>query len=52
MFENKTMDKKPQHAPTVAKIPFVEDIRLQKTDPVLCKRLEDTKIVEKVSAHS
>lgn len=45
MYEDKTMVKKPQPVPL--KIPH-EDVRLGKVDSALSKRLEDTKLVEKV----
>lgn len=51
MFEEKTMEKKMQATVPAVKPPvLVEDVRLQKVDPTptLSKRLEDTKIVEKV----
>ncbi|XP_045487005.1 histone-lysine N-methyltransferase SETD1 isoform X1 [Pieris rapae] len=44
MYEEKTMEKKPQPVPM--KIPH-EDVRLAKVDSTLSKRLEDTKLVEK-----
>ncbi|CAH0595342.1 unnamed protein product [Chrysodeixis includens] len=48
MFENKTVDKKPQPAPTVVKPPVVvEEVRPPKVDPTLSKRLEEAKITEK-----
>lgn len=45
MYEDKTMEKKPQPVPM--KVPH-DDVRLAKVDPTLSKRLEDTKLVEKV----
>ena len=53
MFENKTVDKKPQLVapPIITKPPpvIVEEVRPPKVDPTLSKRLEETKITEKVS---
>lgn len=42
------MEKKPQLVVPVQP-PVVEDVRAPKVDPSLSKRLEETKIVEKVS---
>ncbi|KAJ8711311.1 hypothetical protein PYW07_008553 [Mythimna separata] len=51
MFENKTVEKKPQLVapPIIAKPPpvIVEEVRPPKVDPTLSKRLEETKITEK-----
>ncbi|XP_063541575.1 histone-lysine N-methyltransferase SETD1 [Cydia strobilella] len=46
MFEDKTMEKKPQ--PVVPVQPPLEDARIAKVDPALSKRLEDTKLTDKV----
>lgn len=49
MYEDKTMERKLH--PTMLAIkppPIVEDVRPPKVDPTLSKRLEDTKITEKV----
>lgn len=48
MYEDKTMERKLHLAPAVVKPPIVEDVRPPKVDPTLSKRLEDTKITEKV----
>jgi hypothetical protein len=49
MFEDKTMDKKLIPQPPVVKPPVVtEEVRPQKVDPSLSKRLEETKLTEKV----
>ncbi|XP_022831575.1 histone-lysine N-methyltransferase SETD1 isoform X2 [Spodoptera litura] len=50
MFENKTVEKKPQLVapPIVTKPPvIIEEVRPTKTDPTLSKRLEEAKITEK-----
>ncbi|XP_028035252.1 histone-lysine N-methyltransferase SETD1 isoform X2 [Bombyx mandarina] len=48
LFENKTMEKKPQLSTIIPKPPILEEVRIQKPlDPMLTKRLEDTKINEK-----
>lgn len=45
MFELKTCEKKPQPVSMLNKPPVVvEDVRLQKIDPTLSKRLEETKL--------
>lgn len=50
MFDDKTMERKPQPAMLVPKVPAVlEDVRATKLDPALSKRLEDTKLTEKVN---
>ncbi|KAJ2942804.1 hypothetical protein O0L34_g14992 [Tuta absoluta] len=46
MLDEKTLEKKPA-PPPVIKPPVVEDVRVQKVDPTLSKRLEDTKLTEK-----
>lgn len=49
MFENKTMEKKLYSIPTITKPTIVtEEVRPQKVEPALSKRLEETKISEKV----
>lgn len=49
IFEDKTMDKRPQQVTPTVKPPIVvEDVRVPKVDPTLSKRLEETKLVEKV----
>lgn len=49
MFEEKTMERKPQPATSSVKVPgIMDDIRAPKLDPSLSKRLEDTKLTEKV----
>ncbi|XP_049879061.1 histone-lysine N-methyltransferase SETD1 isoform X2 [Pectinophora gossypiella] len=47
LLDDKTLEKKPQPLPTIAKPPLVEDVRPQKVDPTLSKRLEETKLTEK-----
>ncbi|XP_069357216.1 histone-lysine N-methyltransferase SETD1 isoform X2 [Maniola hyperantus] len=48
MFEGRTMERKPQPAPAIVKVPIlVEDARPTKLDPALSKRLEETKLTEK-----
>lgn len=43
------MEKKPQLSTIIPKPPILEEVRIQKPlDPMLTKRLEDTKINEKV----
>lgn len=52
MFENKTVDKKPPPVATVVKpLVVAEEVRPPKVDPTLSKRLEETKVTEKVSSH-
>ncbi|XP_050353651.1 histone-lysine N-methyltransferase SETD1 isoform X1 [Nymphalis io] len=48
MFEDKTMERKPQPVTSATKVPtLVEDVRATKLDPALSKRLEDTKLTDK-----
>lgn len=50
MFDDKTMERKPQPVASVIKPPvLVEDSRATKLDPALSKRLEDTKLTDKVN---
>lgn len=52
LYEEKTTDRKVQ-APPVAAVPkltpVLEDNRTQKIDPSLSKRLEETKLTDKVN---
>ena len=50
MFEDKTMERKPQAVASIPKLPgIIEDARAPKLDPSLSKRLEDSKLTEKVN---
>ncbi|XP_052738940.1 histone-lysine N-methyltransferase SETD1 isoform X2 [Bicyclus anynana] len=50
MFDDKTMERKPQPAVSTVKAPvLVEDTRATKLDPALSKRLEETKLSDKES---
>lgn len=48
MYEDKTMERKLHPTPSAVKPPIIEDVRPPKLEPTLSKRLEDTKITEKV----
>ncbi|CAB3220457.1 unnamed protein product [Arctia plantaginis] len=53
MFEMKTCEKKPQPISMLSKPPLVvEDVRMQKIDPTLSKRLEETKLTSDKEPYS